>query len=34
MQTIDEVRDQCLFVGKGIEKMVALLGMLSLEWGE
>ena len=34
MQTIDEVREQCHFVGKGIEKMVALLGILSLEWGE
>ena len=25
MQTIDEVREHCRFVGKGIEKMVAKL---------
>ena len=34
MQTIDEARELCRVVGKRYEKMVALFGMLSLEWGE
>ena len=31
MQTIDEVREHCRFVGKGIEKAVAVSGTFAIQ---